>query len=391
MSDQIHIGRQQELQQTSTASAAKTGSIFDRLNAWFVSKSKVKMKEKVVFYRLLATMINAGLSLTKALSILEMQSQNPRMKQICRTLYESVEMGEKLSEGMGKFPDVFADSQRGMILSGESTGKLNTSLLQIADQIESSSKLQGKIKGAMMYPLAIIIVLSLVFIAVNILVIPGLAKTFTQAGAELPKSTQILMNTSEFLVTKHFGVPNWATTVIVVVILVLLLGVWKKTTTGKYYWGHFIFSLPIFGGLARKVVLARFCGSLSTLLNSGISITKAMHISSDVVGNEVYRRRIELIAADIAQGITMEENMKGQERMWPVMLVAMIGVGEQTAQLNHVSGKLAEFYEDEVENIVKNLSSLMEPLIIVLIGAVVGFMVTAIMSPIMQMSEVATS
>ena len=169
------------------------------------------------------------------------------------------------------------------------------------------------------------------------------------------------------------------------------MGKWKKTKNGKYYWDIFLFSVPVFGPLARKVVLARFCRSISTLLRSGITITKTLEITSEVVGSEVYRRRIMLISDDVSQGITIAENIKGQKKMWPIMLVSMIGVGEQTAQLDSVSEKLSEFYEDEVDNIVKNLSSLMEPIIILLIGVVVGFLVAAIMGPIMNMSEVATA
>lgn len=395
--EMIHIGQAQGQLKASDKKemmsvGQESGGTMDRINNWIIDHSGVKVKERVTLFRLLATMINAGLSLVKALFILEEQAQNPKIQRVCAYLRHTVENGRSLSEGMHKYPDVFEDAQIGMLRSGEATGQLNQVLLQIADQMESSAKLKGKIKGAMMYPIAIILVLILVVGAVSVLVIPKLEDMFNAGGAELPKSTQALIALSNFLTSSAFFIPNWLLTVIVLASIPFIIGKLKqKYDTAKYYWDAFLFSIPIFGKLARKVILARFCRSISTLLKSGISITKALDITGDVVGSEMYRRRIRLIAEDVSQGITIAENIKGQKRMWPIMLVSMIDVGEQTAQIDSISSKLAEFYEDEVDTIVKNLSSLMEPLIIVFIGSIVGFLVSAIMSPIMKMSEVATA
>lgn len=393
--EMIHIGKA-EKQTVAPDSALElsedSGTDFmTKINAWVIDHSGVKTKERVTLFRLLATMINAGLSLVKALYILSEQAENPKIKRVCDHLRHTVENGQSLSEGMYKYPDVFEDAQIGMLRSGEVTGKLNEVLLQVADQMEASAKIKGKIKGAMMYPIAIIFVLVAVVGAVTVLVIPNLKDMFEAGGAELPKSTQALIVISDFLTGSALFLPNWITCIFATIGFFVLLGKWKRTKNGKYYWDTFVFSVPIFGNLARKVILARFCRSISTLLKSGISITKALDITGDVVGSEVYRRRISLITEDVSQGITIAENIKGQKKMWPIMLVSMIGVGEQTAQLDGVSAKLAEFYEEEVDNIVKNLSSLMEPIIILVIGVVVGFLVAAIMGPIMKMSEVATA
>lgn len=390
----IHIGKAQAQTMSPGVTGGlpeEGGNLMDRINLWMVDHSGLKIKERVTMFRLMATMINAGLSLVKTLQILEDQTKNQKIKRVCSHLRHTVEMGRNLSEGMLKYPDVFEDSQIGMLKSGEASGNLNKVLLQVADQMEASAKIKGKIKGAMMYPIAIVMVLLIVVGAVTILVIPKLQDMFLSGGKELPKSTQMLIALSEFLTGSTLFLPNWALCIVGAVIFFVLLGQWKKTKSGKYYWDQFVFAVPIFGPLARKVALARFCRSLSTLLKSGITITKTLDITSEVVGSEVYRRRIALISEDVSQGISIAENIKGQERMWPIMLVSMISVGEQTAQLDNVSIKLAEFYEDEVDNIVKNLSSLMEPIIILVIGGVVGFLVAAIMSPIMNMSEVATA
>lgn len=389
--EMIHIGQSQKSHPSSKNLELKgmeEMNIIEKMNLWVIEHSGVKVKERVTLFRLLATMINAGLSLVKALYILEEQSQNEKIKRVCAHLRHTVEMGRSLSEGMKKYPDVFEDSQIGMLKSGEATGQLNEVLLKMADQMEQNAKLKGKIKGAMMYPIAIILVLFIVVGAVTVLVIPKLEKMFGSAGTELPKPTQILINLSEFLTAKWLIMPNWMLVIVLMFMLFTAIGQLKrKTSAGKYYWDVFVFSMPVFGKLSRKVVLARFCRSISTLLRSGISITKALAITGDIVGSEMYRRRIMLIAEDVSQGITIAENIKGQKKMWPIMLVSMIDVGEQTAQIDTVSEKLAEFYEEEVDNVVKNLSSLMEPIIIVILGAVVGFLVSAIMAPIMNLSD----
>jgi type IV pilus assembly protein PilC len=193
---------------------------------------------------------------------------------------------------------------------------------------------------------------------------------------------------SDFMMAKTFGIPNPVFVIAALIIFWILLGMWTKTDSGKFYWDKFMLRVPVFGSLRRKLVLAQFSRSISTLTQSGISIVKGLRITADVVGNEVYRRRVLLIAEDVKQGITIGENLQGNKVMFPVMLVSMIAVGEQTAQLDAVTAKVADFYEEEVDNMVKTLSSLMEPIIILVIGIVVGFMVTAIMTPIMNMSEV---
>jgi len=365
-------------------------SLIDKINNWMISKSSVKMKTLVSFFRLLATMINSGLPIVKSLSILEAQEKDVKMKKVCSDLKFAVEMGQSLSGAMEDFPEIFSSAQMGMIRSGEISGKLNQVLIELADQIESAAKIRGKIKGAMTYPITIFVVLCIVIIAVSVLVIPGMKETFAKAGSELPAATKALVALSDFFKNKTFGIPNYINFVLGMVGFVFGIKRWKKTKSGAYYFSQFIFLLPIFGNLVRKMVLTKFCRGLTALLKSGISINKALNIVADIVDNEVYRRRIKLIAEDVASGITISENIKGQEKMWPTILTSMIEVGEKTAQIDNICEKVASFYEDEVENITKNLSALMEPIIILIIGGVVGWMVVAIMTPIMSLSEVTT-
>lgn len=387
----IHIGKHQDRIVTvkKKSHTPQKTSLWSQLNEWVIEQSPVKAKEKVTFFRLLATMINAGLSLLKALEILSDQTKDQKMKLICSKIAHEVEIGNTLSDGLALYPKVFDSSAIGMIRSGEASGRLNQVLLSLADKVEKSGKLKGKIKSAMAYPIAIIVVLIGVFIAVTTLVIPKMRSTFDNAGAELPSSTQLLITTSDIFQGSTAGVPNSLWLVVFAIMTWAIVHLWKKTDSGKFYWDTFLLSIPIFGNLRRKLILAQYSRSLSTLIKSGISIVKALVITSDIVGNELYRRRILLTAQDVKQGITIAENIQGNKKMFPPMLVSMVTVGEQTAQLGEVTGKVADFYEEEVDNFIKGLTSIMEPFIIVVIGVVVGFMVTAIMSPIMQMSEVA--
>jgi type IV pilus assembly protein PilC len=363
-------------------------SVFEQLNQKIIDMSPIGIKEKVIFYRLLATMINAGISLVKALDILRDQFENPKMQKVCAKIQKDLEEGESLGSALEKFPEIFESSELGMIAAGEVSGRLNKVLLTLADKVEESSKIKGKIKGAMMYPLAIIVVICIVLAVVLIFVIPGMKETFEKGGAELPGSTQALINMSNVLVGSTFGIPNLILIVMLIIGIILGIKAWKKTKSGKYHWANFVLHIPIFGTMNRKMVLMQFCQSLANLSSSGVSITKALDITSETVGNEVYRKRILYIKEDVQQGIPIADNIRENRKMFPVMLTAMIEVGEKTAELGPICEKVAEFYKDEVETMVKTLSSLMEPIIIVLIGGVVGFIVAAIMQPIMMMSEV---
>jgi type IV pilus assembly protein PilC len=387
---EFNIGATERVESSNSVLKPKK-SLLEQINDWTIEHSPVSMKEKVVFYRLLATMINAGVTLNKAIHILHDQTKDAKMQRVCGDIAAQLEKGASLSEALKIYPSVFAEAEVGMISSGEVSGKLNEVLSDLAQRVENSSKIKGKIRGAMMYPAAIVVVLIIVVVLVLVMVIPKLKDTFEKGGAELPQATQILINMSESIMGDTYGIPNSIFWLVGIIVFFVLFLAWKKTNEGKYYWDYFTLLIPVFGLLKRKVILAQFCRSLSSLTKSGVSIVRTLKIISDVVGNEVYRRRILLIAEDVKQGIPIADNIKENVSMFPTMLTSMISVGEQTAELDHVSEKIAEFYEGEVDTMVKGLTSMMEPIIILVIGSVVGFIVIAIMQPIMSISEVASN
>ena len=383
-------GKQPEMPQKSPQKKGEQGGgIMDSLNKFLARYQSVKTPDKVAFFRLLATMINAGISIVKALRILIDQTDNGHMKLIIREIVEKVESGSSFSQALGDFPKYFTEAQIGMVEAGEASGRLNQTLIQIAEQSEKQAAFRSKIKGAMIYPIVIIVIMVAAFTAIMVLVMPKIKEMFEGLGGELPPLTQALVGMSDWLVSKTWGLPNvlWGIGFVVTFVIVFLR--WKKTKWGDLIWTRIVFRLPLFGKLTKKASLAHFCGGLATMVSSGIPIIKALRITAASVGNQLYRARINKIADDVKHGIGMAENMKDDLYYFPNMVVGMIGVAEQTAQIDEITQKLADFYEDEVDTMVKSLSSLMEPIIMVVLGGAVGFLVVAVMTPILSASDLA--
>ena len=363
----------------------------DQLNNYLAKLSKVKTSDKVSFFRLLATMINAGISIVKALNILNEQTENPAMKEITAELAQKIESGKSFSAALKEFPKVFSNAQTGMVEAGEASGRLNQTLIQIAEETEKSADLASKIKGAMIYPVVVIIIMLGAGFAVMTFVMPKIKVMFDSLGGTLPATTMALINVSDFMVGKTLGIPNALLVLIIAFGFFTVFSIWKRTKSGEYIWSQIIFRIPVFGKLSKKVAIARFCRGLSTMISSGISIVKALEITSASIGNAVYEKRVIQIADDVKRGITMAENMKDDEKYFPSMVVGMIGVAEQTAQIDEITSKLADFYEEEVSDMVKGLSALLEPIIIVVLGGAVAFLVISVMMPILSVSDLASS
>ncbi|MDD5213319.1 MAG: type II secretion system F family protein [Candidatus Gracilibacteria bacterium] len=353
--------------------------LFERLNEKLVSSQGIKTSEKVVIFRLLATMVDAGLSLMKAISILEKQEKNPVVKNILSRFSDELKSGKTLSYCMSLFPSSFGDSETGMIESGEKTGRLNIALINLADQIEKIASINGKIKSALMYPAMIIVVVIGVIFVMMTMVVPKLLDIF-EDKSKLPASTQLLMSISNAFTS------YWWLMMILAVGGTIFVGIWKRTEVGKYKYDLFMLKLPVFGDIIVKMILSKFARTLSGLLSSGVSIVEALRITSDAVGNEVYKQRIMLIRDDIRQGLKIFESMEG-DKLFPDMMVQMIQVGEQTAKLDIIIIKIADFYDEQVDNKVAVINKLLEPIIIVTLAVIVGFIAIAIMQPIMNLAD----
>ena len=388
----LHIGHSILSPKKAEAPKAKIGSFKDAFNAandWMLMQSKIKAKDKAVFFRLLAVMINAGLPIIKALKILSEQTANKRLQLTIQEIKEKVESGKKFSRVLGEYPDIFNEAEVGMIASGEASGQLNKTLLNLAEETEKSANIKSKIKSAMIYPISVLIILIFAGIIVMVKVIPSLKDLFISAGAELPLATRILIAGSDFLTATWILVPNWLLVIFVLIGIIALIKAWKKTKSGKYAWDNLVIKAPILGTLNTKAILATFSRQLALLSHSGVPIVRSIEITANAVGNEVYKRRLLEVKEDVEKGIAIHQSIES-DPLFPAMVVNMIAVGEQTAQLGNVAQKIADFYDDEVNTFIKNISTIMEPVIIVTIAILVAGLIAAIMQPIMEISDIAS-
>ncbi|MDD3793277.1 MAG: type II secretion system F family protein [Candidatus Gracilibacteria bacterium] len=357
----------------------KNVGLVDKINELIISLQKVKTSEKVIFYRLLSTMTNAGMGLMKSVSIIERQEKNPVFKRILLKFVDELKEGKSLSECMLLYPQSFGEAEIGIIRSGEKTGQINKVLNDLAVQIEKVESISGKIKSAMMYPMFIIVVVIGVIAVMMTMVVPKLLGIFDSKD-DLPGSTKILIYISDAFVN------YWLIMVITVIVAFILISIWKKTDNGKYIYDNLKLKIPIFGMINQKLILSKFSRVFSGLISSGVSIVESLKITSYAVGNEVYKQKILLLSEDIAGGIKMWESLDG-DKLFPDMMVQMIQVGEQTARLDQTILKVADFYDEQVDNTIGVLNKLLEPFILVTLAIVVGFIAVAIMQPIMGLAD----
>jgi len=358
----------------------KQKSWWEAINDALITNQKVKLKDKVTFYRLLATMVNAGLTVLQAIKVLHNEQKNPVMKKVQEAMIRDIQSGHSLSATFRLFPKSFSDSEIAMVESGEKTGKLNVALLQLATQIEKLSSLSKKLIGALIYPSLIVVVMIGVVFVLMWQVVPKLIGIFTDFGG-LPPATQMLINTSEFIQS------YWYLFFIIPFLLTSSLTAWRKTEHGLYITDSILLKTPGIGTLLQKIIISRFARLLSSLMSSGVSIVECLRIISGALGNEVYRQRILLLRDDVTRGVTMGDSLE-DDPLFPDMVTQMIKVGEETAKIDSIIIKVADFYDEEVDGAVSAINKIIEPVIIVTMAIFVGFIAYAIMTPIMQLSDV---
>lgn len=356
-------------------------SIFTRMNEALRSVGRPKAKDKATFFRLLAIMINAGIPLIKALDTIADQTVNVSLRHALSEIARDIEKGGTFSESLARYPKIFSQAHIGMIRSGEASGQLNQILKQLAVEVEKTASISRKVKGALMYPTFIIIVMILVVAAMMIFVVPKISEIFMQSGRNLPTLTRVVIGISNVMRTK------WPLIFGGLVGFVLAFFGVRGTRQGKYATDWLAIHFPLFGPLIQKSLLARFSRSLGNLLSSGIPIIQGLLINARGLGNEVYRRRVELASEDISRGIPLGESLRDSPE-FPGMMVQMISIGEQTAQLDTIAAKIAEYYEEEVDASVAGLSKVIEPFILIIVGGVVGAIIGAVMMPIIQLTQI---
>jgi len=346
-----------------------------QLNDWLFSLQGVSIREKLVFIQNLAVMIRAGIPVLASFRTLAEQTESKVFAHIIGQVALKLEQGSSLSDALKMYPRVFNELFVNMIGSGEVSGKLEDVLAQLYLQTKKQYELTGKIKGALTYP--VIVVIAMVGIGVFMIayVIPKITSVFTDSGTPLPFFTRMLIALSDFLVN------NWLASIIGAV--VLIVGVWRilRTEKGLYYWQAILLHSPIIGPIIKKVNLARFSRTAGSLLKTDIMIVSAFRITANIVGNLHYRKAIMEIAEQIKKGGQINEIIKTYPQFFPPMVTQMITIGEQTGEISNILTDLAEFYEGEVDQIMQNLPSIIEPLLMLLLGLGVGAIAVAVIMP----------
>lgn len=335
----------------------------------------ISLEEKINFTRNTAVMIGAGLSLTKALDVMSRQAHNPRFKAVILAMGDIVKKGKTFGEALEEYPSIFPKYYQEMVKAGEKSGNLENSLKLVAMQLNKDYALRRKIRSAMMYPLIIFIAMIGIGILMLIYVVPTLVSTFSELGVELPKSTQLVIYVSHTLLTSGLLLLG------VVVVLGVLIYRFLKTTRGKNAKDIVFVKLPVIGGINKKFNSARTCRTLSSLVSSGVNILEAISITQGVLQNHLYKTVLDNAKERIGRGETIARAFLDAESLYPPLVGEMIAVGEETGELSKMLLRLAIFYENEVAAATKDLSTIIEPVLMILIGAVVGFFAVSMISP----------
>jgi type IV pilus assembly protein PilC len=337
---------------------------------------RVKLGEVAVATRQLATMIDSGLSVVRALSVLSGQVENKELSRVLSEVRVDVERGSSLSAAVGKHPKIFSELFVTMVQAGEAGGSLDKVLLDLASTMEKQAALMRSIRGAMTYPAVVLCVMCVIFLALLVFIVPIFKNLFGTLHATLPVPTLIIIKASNIIL-------SWRAIIVVIFIIggVVAFRKWIATENGRAKWDRFKLRPPIFGQLIHKTAIARFTGTLASLVSSGVPILESLDIVSETAGNVAVGSVLQEAKQGVREGRTLADVLKEHDEIIPSLVVQMVEVGEQTGALDNMLRKVAEFYDAEVEATVSNLTSLLEPLLTVVMGAGVGVMVISMYLP----------
>jgi type IV pilus assembly protein PilC len=336
---------------------------------------RIKPKEVAVFTRQFATMVDSGLSISRSLAVLSTQVENKYLGQTIREVRDDVEAGSTLSAALAKHPKVFNNLYVSMVQAGEIGGSIDTVLKSTAAQLEKQVELSRKIRGAMTYPVVVVCVIGVIFLAMMIIIVPIFKKLFKTLGGPLPAPTLALIKVSNTLA-------SWRVLVVIAVVVILILAFrrWINTEDGRYKWDGFKMKPIIFGPLVHKAALSRFASTLSSLMAAGVPAMESLDIVAQAAGNAVVARAVLDVKTAVREGKSFAEPMRRYE-VFPTLVVQMVEVGEQTGALDDMLQRVSEFYSGEVDQTVDNLTSILEPLLVVMMGAVVGTIIICLYLP----------
>jgi type IV pilus assembly protein PilC len=379
----------------------------------FGPKQKVKLADLVIFTRQLSTMISAGVPLARSLAALEGDSSNPYMREVLAGVTKSVEGGTPLGDALAKYPNVFSEVYVNMVRAGEEGGILDDILKRLATQVEQDSSIRKKIKSAMMYPLVILTVTVIAFFGIMLFIVPKLGGILTSLGgphAKLPVYTQVLLNFSNFCknptIVNHIplykpiisaipihivrsallGIPNLIVLLIIGCIITIYVLRYIRTPAGKYKFHALLLRTPVVKTIILKVAIARFSRTFASLMTSGVSVLDALDVTGAALGNKVIEAELVAAAKEVKNGKQLSEPLS-HSKHFPPIVAQMLMVGEETGQIDTVLVKIADFYEEEVTVLIDGLAAIIEPIMIIFLGAGVGLIAASVMGPIANLSK----
>lgn len=373
--------RKQELRPISVKEVSGGGTF--NLNN-ITGSTKVKSSDLVIFTRQLSTMINAGVPLLRGLSSMEGHTESPALKKILAKIITDIQGGSGFGDALSKHPNVFTDVYVNMVRAGETAGILDEILKRLAVQQEKNATIRKKIKSAMAYPVVLIVIMILAFFGLMLFVIPQLGKILLDLGgpdAQLPLLTRIMLGISDFIIN------YWYILVPAIIGGIFGLSRYIKTPRGKSQFHHIILKTPAVKTIVRKVAVARFARTFSALMGAGVAVLEALSVTGHAIGNVVYEKALLEAASDVESGQELSKVIEANPELFPAIVAQMLAVGEETGQTDTVLVKVADFYEEEVDVAIDGLSSIIEPVMILVMGSMVGLIAASVMSPIASLSQ----
>ncbi|MGC1177443.1 MAG: type II secretion system F family protein [Candidatus Saccharimonadales bacterium] len=370
-----------------------------KASSLFGPKKKVKLLDLVIFTRQLSTMISAGVPLARSLAALQDDADNPYMREVLTSVTKDVESGATLGDAFAKYPRVFSEVYVNMVRAGEEGGILDDILKRLATQVEQDASIRKKIKSAMMYPMVILTVTIIAFFGIMLFIVPKLGGILTSLGgphAKLPVYTQVLLNISNFCarptILGHLPVPiiSKIPNLVLILIILVVAGIYLlryiRTPTGKYKFHALLLRTPVVKTIVLKVAIARFSRTFASLMTSGVSVLDALEVTGAALGNKVIEAELEAAAQEVKNGKQLSEPI-GRSKHFPPIVAQMLLVGEETGQIDTVLVKIADFYEEEVTVLIDGLAAVIEPVMIIFLGAGVGLIAASVMGPIANLSK----
>ncbi|MFA5820620.1 MAG: type II secretion system F family protein [Candidatus Gracilibacteria bacterium] len=359
--------------------------VFVRLNDFFVDHTKITIKDKSYFFHMLAMMVGSGIPVVRAVKSLARHTENPRFRRVLATIAYNCDHGLALADAMTRFEDVFEESEIGIVRAGEASGQLNGMLIKLAAQLENRHDLSMKLWGAAVYPIAVLGVLLIVTIGMLVFVLPNLLSLLQEGGvadSQLPFATLMLITVQKAVVG------YWWLILLVVFGIYGAFVMYKGTYYGQVNWDYAKLRIPLVGALLRKVYVLRFVGMLGLLIDAGLPVLKALSVSGEAQSNHIYKMKIAESGEQVKKGLKISGSLEDSEFLFPSEVVQMLRVGEESANLGAVSEKISIQYQKEVDNTLKKVTSVFEPLMILFVGLFVALLAMAIMAPIFNLSTI---